>query len=53
MWFEIYSEDNALEIAFTRQKSRADTNPESPPRTHLETNIRYVRTPSWTVFTQE
>ena len=28
-------------------------NPESPPRNQPETNICEVRTPSWTVFTQE
>ena len=28
-------------------------NPESPPRTQSGINILEVRTPSWTVFTQE
>ena len=40
-------------MVFTRQKSRAGANKESPPITHPETNIREVRTPSRTVFTQE
>ena len=53
MWFAIYSKDHALEMVFTRKKERADANPESPPRTQTEINIREVRTPSHTVFTQE
>ena len=40
-------------MVFTRQKSRAGANPESPPKNHPETNIPEVCTPSWTVFTQE
>ena len=40
-------------MVFTRQKSRAGANPEYPPRTQPETNIREVRTLSRTVFTQE
>ena len=40
-------------MVFTRQKSRVDSNPEYPPRTHPEINICELRTPSWTVFTQE
>ena len=40
-------------MVFTRQKSRADENPESPPITRPEINIREVRTPSWKVLTQE
>ena len=40
-------------MVFTRYKSRAGANPESPPRTQPETNIHEVRTPSHTVFTQE
>ena len=40
-------------MVFTRKKARADVNPESSLRTHPETNIREVRTPSRTVFTQE
>ena len=40
-------------MVFTRPKAIAGSNPESPPRTHQETNIFEVRTPSWTVFTQE
>ena len=40
-------------MVFTRQKARAVLNPEAPPRTHLGTNIREVRTPSRTVFSQE
>ena len=42
-----------MEKVFTRQKSIADANPESPPRNHPGINIREVYTPSWTVFTQE
>ena len=40
-------------MVFTRQKSRAGENLESPPISQPGTNIREVRTPSWTVFTQE
>ena len=40
-------------MVFTRQKSRADTNLESPPRTQPEINICEVRTSSRKVFTQE
>ena len=40
-------------MVFTRQKVRVGENPESPPRTHPETNIIEVHTPSQTVFTQE
>ena len=40
-------------MVFIRQKEKAGANPESPPRTHPGTNIREVRTPSRTVFTQE
>ena len=39
-------------MVFTRQKAREDTNTEPPPRIHLEINIREIRTPSRTVFTQ-
>ena len=53
MWFSIYGEDNALEVLFTRQKSRADANTESPLRNQPEINIREVRTPSQIVFTHE
>ena len=53
MWFVIYSEDHSLDMVFTRQKSRADSNAESFSRTQPEINIREVRTPSRTVFTQE
>ena len=53
VWFAIYSEDHALEMVFARQKTRAGANPESPRRNQLEINIREVRTPSHTVFTQE
>ena len=35
------------------QKAIAGVNPESPPRTHSETNIREVCTPSQIVFTKE
>ena len=48
-----YIEDHALDMIFTRQKSRAAKNPESPPITQSKQNIREVRTPSHTVFTQE
>ena len=48
-----YSEDHTLEIVFKRQKARADANPGSPPITQREINIREVRNPSRTVFTQE
>ena len=40
-------------MVFTRQKAREGESPESPPRTQPEKNIREVRTPSRTVFTQE
>ena len=40
-------------MVFNRQKERASENQEYPPRTHLETIIRGVRTPSQKVFTQE
>ena len=40
-------------MVFTRQKSRADANPKSPPRTHPEINIHEVSTPSQAVLTQE
>ena len=40
-------------MVFTRKKSRTGANPKSPPRTQPETNIREVRTPSRTVFTQK
>ena len=40
-------------MVFTRQKSRAGANPESPPRTQPGKNMREVRTTSRTVFTQE
>ena len=53
MWFEIYNEDHALEMVFTRKKTRVDANPESPPITQTEINIRDVRTPIRKVFTQE
>ena len=39
-------------MVFTRQKSRAGANSESPPITPTENNISEVRTPSRTVFTQ-
>ena len=47
------TEDHALEMVFTRQKSRAGANPEYPPRAQHKINIREVRTPSRAVFTQE
>ena len=40
-------------MIFTRQKSRAVENPDSPPRTQSRTNIREVCTPSRKVFTRE
>ena len=40
-------------MVFTRQKSNAGANPESPARTQLGTNIREVRNPRRTVFTSE
>ena len=40
-------------MVFTRQKSRAGTNLESPARTHPGTNIHEVCTPRRTVFTRE
>ena len=40
-------------MVFTRQKSRAGANPESPPRTQPGKNIREERTPRRTVFTRE
>ena len=40
-------------MVFTRQKARAGENPESPPRTQPEKNIREIGTPSRTVFTQK
>ena len=42
-----------MEIVFNGQKERSDANQESSPRNHQEINIREVRTPSQTVFTQE
>ena len=42
-----------MEIVFTRQRSRAGANPESPPRTQPGKNIREAHTPSRTVFTRE
>ena len=40
-------------MVFTRKKSRSDADPESPPRTQPEINIREVHTPCWKVVTQE
>ena len=40
-------------MVFTRKKARAGANPEFLRRTQPETNIREVRTPSHSVFTQE
>ena len=42
-----------MEMVLTRQKARACANPESPPRTQHNINIREVQNPSRTVFTQE
>ena len=40
-------------MVFTRLKSRADANPESPPIIKHEINITEVPTPSQTVFSTE
>ena len=40
-------------MVFTRQKTRAGENPESPPKTQLETNIRELCAPNRTVLPQE
>ena len=40
-------------MLFIRKKARAGENPEYPPRTHSETNIRELHTPSRSVSTQE
>ena len=40
-------------MVFIRKKSIAGENTESPPRTHPSSNIRKLRTPSRTVFTQK
>ena len=40
-------------MLFTRKKARAGANPESPPITPTEKNIREVHTISRTVFKQE
>ena len=40
-------------MVYTRLKSRADTNPESPPIIQHEINIPEVPTHTRTVFTQE
>ena len=40
-------------MVFNRQKERVGAITESPPKTHPATNIREVRTPSRTVFTQK
>ena len=40
-------------MVYTRLKSRAYTNPESPPRIHHKINIPEVPNPSRTVFTSE
>ena len=48
-----YSEDRALEMLFTIKKSIADANPEYPPRTQPEINIREVQNTSRKFFTQE
>ena len=56
-WFDLcgwrLNEDHALEMVYTRKKARADANPESPPRTKNEINIREVGTTIWKVFTPE
>ena len=48
-----YSEYHALDMVFAIQKAKADSNPESPPKTQPEIDIRELRTPSQTGFTQE
>ena len=45
--------DHASEMVFTRQKSRANENPESPARTHPEKHIREGRNPRRPLFIQE
>ena len=40
-------------MVYTRQKARAEANPESPPRTQHKINIREVQTPNQTVSTPE
>ena len=40
-------------MVLTRQKARSGENHKSPPRTHPETNIHKVRTPSRTAFTHK
>ena len=40
-------------MVFKRQKVRADTNTEFPPRTQLQINIHEAHSSSRTVFTQE
>ena len=40
-------------MVFTRQKSRADADPDSPPRTQHEINIHEIHDPSRTVFTHK
>ena len=56
-WFDLcgwrLTEYQALYMVYNRQKTRSDANPESPPRTHHEINLREVQTLSWTVFTPE
>ena len=42
-----------MEIVFTRKNTRADANPESPPRTQHKINIPEVQTPSRPIFTHE
>ena len=49
----LYIEDHTLEMVFTRQKEKVGANPESPPITQPEINIRELLTPSRTVFSQE
>ena len=39
-------------MVFTTQKSKADANPEPPPRAQPKINVRQVQTPSRTVFMQ-
>ena len=45
--------DHALDMVFTRKKSRAGANPESPAKTHPGTNIREVSNTRRPVFTRE
>ena len=47
------TEDQALNMVYTRRKARANANPESPPIIQHKINTPELPTPSWTVFTLE